>query len=550
MKRYEGFHRWLPAAKRAPARGVGGTPSLIEQWFHALYESPVLACALLDAEGRILDANRLAIEGCGFTRDEIERVKYWECGWWTPDPTLAEQVRAWFEELLTTTKSLQAVCRCFRADGSVWMVELTLVPIVTSTELGARPQYVVASSLDITDLLDSQAQREDEITSEMVASRQAERWFRDALEAMIDNVMIAHSVRDDSGEIIDFEFDYVKRSVVDRAGRTAGDLLGRRLCELYPAWRSSGMMQRFIDVVETGRPFVGARLEYRDTLPGGELMEGYWDLQVAKLGDGYIAASRDVTGVVRNEIAAREADAMAERERLAVDALQQASLPAALPQLATLSIGVHYQAAASEAPVGGDWYDVFELGDGRIELIIADVAGHGMESAAYMVQLRNVLRTIAIEEDEPSALLDRANHVTVTLHGGDTPLTTCCVATFDPESRRLRWSTAGHPPPLVRSHDGSARYLEVPSGPPLGVIPDPRFETNSATLAPGDRLVLYTDGLIERRDASLDFGMDLLKNALNEVARLAPGATAEWLAQSISPGIDDVAIIVVDLVDS
>jgi len=67
-------------------------------------------------------------------------------------------------------------------------------------------------------------------------------------------------------------------------------------------------------------------------------------------------------------------------------------------------------------------------------------------------------------------------------------------------------------------------------------------------LAPGDRLVLYTDGLIERRDASLDFGMDLLKNALNEVAHLAPGVAAEWLAQSISPGIDDVAIIVVDLV--
>src|SRR6185436_12092660 len=120
----------------------------------------------------------------------------------------------------------------------------------------ARPDYVVASALDISDLLATQARREDEITGEMVASRQAERWFRDALEAMIDNVMIAHSVRDENGEILDFEFDYVKRSVVDRAGRTADELLGRRLCELYPAWRSSGMLQNFINVVETGRPFV------------------------------------------------------------------------------------------------------------------------------------------------------------------------------------------------------------------------------------------------------------------------------------------------------
>jgi len=83
----------------------------------------------------------------------------------------------------------------------------------------------------------------------------------------------------------------------------------------------------------------------------------------------------------------------------------------------------------------------------------------------------------------------------------------------------------------------------------LGVIPDPRYETNAATLAPGDRLVLYTDGLIERRDASLDFGMEILSKATNEVARLAPGAAAEWLARSVSPGIDDVALIVVDLID-
>ena len=528
---------------------LGEGPSLIEQWFHALYESPVLHLALLDSDGRIRDANRLAIEGCGFTRSDIEGVRYWECGWWSPDATLAEQVRAWFDELLDTCESLQAVCRCYRADGSVWMVELTLVPIVTLEDEDARPEYVVATALDITDLLASHARREDEIAEEMVASRQAEQWFRDALEAMIDNVMIAHSVRDTNGEIVDFEFDFVKRSVVDRAGRTADELLGRRLCDLYPAWRSSGMMQQFIDVVETGVPFVGERLEYRDTLPGGEPIDGHWDLQVAKLGDGYIAASRDVTAAVRNEIAAREAAVLAERERLAVDALQQAALPGSLPRSDAVAIGVHYQAAAREIPIGGDWYDVFESADGRIELIIADVAGHGIESAAYMVQLRNVLRTIAIEEEEPSALLDRANHVTVTLHGSDTPLTTCCVATFDPTSRRLRWSTAGHPPPLVRSRDGSARFLEVPSGPPLGVISDPHYEASAATLAPGDRLVLYTDGLIERRDAPLDFGMDILKDAMNEVARLAPGTAAEWLARSISPGIDDVAIIVVDLLD-
>jgi hypothetical protein len=364
---------------------------------------------------------------------------------------------------------------------------------------------------------------------------------------MIDNVMIAHSVRAADGTIVDFQFDYVKRSVVDRAGRTADDLLGGRLCELYPAWRSSGMLQHFIDVVETGTPFVGERLEYRDTLPGGNPMEGFWDLQVARLGDGYIAASRDVTAAVRNEAAARAASAIAERERLAIDALQQAALPAELPLHEAVTIGVHYQAAVSEVPIGGDWYDVFALDNGRIQMIIADVAGHGIEAGAYMVQLRNVLRTIAIEEHEASALLHRANHVTVTLHGPDTPLTTCCVATFEPSTRRLRWATAGHPPPLVRSNNGTTRYLEVPSGPPLGVIADPVYETNSATLAPGDRLVLYTDGLIERRDVPLDHGMDILRNATDEVATLTPGAAAEWLARTISPGLDDVAIIVVDL---
>ena len=115
----------------------------------------------------------------------------------------------------------------------------------------------------------------------------------------------------------------------------------------------------------------------------------------------------NVTDAVRVEEAIRTAKMHAEREHLALEVLQKAALSVDLPPLAGVGFGLHYQPPAGNAPVGGDWYDVVARSDGHLTLIIADVAGHGLEAASFMVQLRNVLRTVATEEPDPGTVLER-----------------------------------------------------------------------------------------------------------------------------------------------
>ena len=237
------------------------------------------------------------------------------------------------------------------------------------------------------------------------------------------------------------------------------------------------------------------------------------------------------------------------REHLAMEILQERGAqrrPAAAGPAGTS--GLHYQPAVSDVPIGGDWYDVIGRPDGRLMLIIADVAGHGPDIASFMVQLRNILRAVAMEEPDPAELLRRANSVVISLHTTEAPFTTCCVALVEPDGRGLTWSLAGHPPPLLasrRRRAGSSPRRPVCRS---GCGMDAEYTSSSTVAELGDRLVLYTDGLIESRRQSLDTGMDRLRVATEQSLELAPQAAAEWLAEHVSSGTDDVALIVADIV--
>ena len=375
----------------------------------------------------------------------------------------------------------------------------------------------------------------------------AEERFRAALEAMIDNVAIARSIRDASGTIVDFEMQYVNRPSIDGAGRTESDLVGHRVCDLYPQWRESGMFDRFAAVVETGEPYIGERLRYDDLLPDGRVIEGYWHLQIARLDDGYIAASRDVTALVLDERTALEAAAAAERGRLIMDVLQRAALPTVLPETPGAAVGVHHQPANTASPIGGDWYDVLLLADGRVAVVIADVAGHGPEIAAYTVQVRHILRTLVSDgEPDPGPILERANRVILGLQPDSAPFVTCCLAVFDQRDTSFRWALAGHLPPIVHALDGRTHAGGSP-GPPLGVEASGRYATSTATLTSGDRVVLYTDGLIERRGSDLGLDIARLRGALGDLEGMPPADAARRLALDLDPGLDDVAVLILDV---
>ena len=376
--------------------------------------------------------------------------------------------------------------------------------------------------------------------------------FRQALDAMLDNVTVARAVRDDDGEIVDFVIEFVNSKSSSGARRGTDGLVGQLICEVHPDWRASGMFDRFRDVVDSGTPYQGHRVQYADpaTMGGdvaGKRRQAYWTLQVAKLGDGYISSSRNVTEVVVAEEASRAATVQAAAERTAIGLLQAAALPTRLPELQGVRIAAVYEPADPRQPVGGDWYDVFALDDNLMALVIADVAGHGHSAAVFMVQVRNVFRAIAAEHTEPGDVLVRANNVTARLNEPDGPFVTCCFAVLDIASRTLRWAQAGHFSPLIVAN-GTSRYLEERPGAPLAFFEGQGYESSSVEVHPGDRVLMFTDGLVERRREHLDVGLARLAELAASHAGLPPQDFVETLAASVTDRFDDLALVCVDFV--
>ena len=378
--------------------------------------------------------------------------------------------------------------------------------------------------------------------------------FRHALDAMLDDVAVGRAVRDESGEIVDFVIEYANSHDSGGARRGSDVIVGQLICDIHPDWRTSGMLDRLRHVVESGLPYQGHRVQYADPpSPSGDATDGnrsqaFWTIQVAKFGDGYISASRDVTDIVLAEEATRAAIVQAVAERTAIGLLQAAALPTTLPDLPGVQIAAVYEPADPSQPVGGDWYDVFALDDDRVALVIADVAGHGHGAAVFMVQVRNVFRAIAAEHSAPDDVLTRANNVTARLNEPNGPFVTCCYAVLDVAARTLQWSQAGHFSPLVVSADGASSYLPERPGAPLALLEGQRYKSSMVEVRPGDRVLMFTDGLVERRREHLDIGIARLAALASSHARLPPQEFVETLAASVTQRFDDLALVCVDFV--
>jgi serine phosphatase RsbU (regulator of sigma subunit) len=230
----------------------------------------------------------------------------------------------------------------------------------------------------------------------------------------------------------------------------------------------------------------------------------------------------------------------------------QRSLLTEPPEPDHLEVAVRYVPAASEAQVGGDWYDAFLLGDGRTALVIGDVTGHDRYAAAAMAQVRNVLRGVAhCRQETPAAVLSALDRALRDL-AVDT-LATAVLATVEqcPEEaergvRRLCWSNAGHPPPLLVAPDGVVTVLEREPDLLLGLDPAAPRTDHAQELPPGATVLFYTDGLVERRGASLDAGLDWLVRAVGRWAQLPLEEFCDRLLGELSGGVeDDVALLAV-----
>lgn len=198
-----------------------------------------------------------------------------------------------------------------------------------------------------------------------------------------------------------------------------------------------------------------------------------------------------------------------DQQRETALALQHAMLgPTRLPS----GFAVRYQPASSPLQVGGDWYDVVELHDGRIAMIVGDCVGHGLAAATVMGQLRSACRALLIDDPSPAVALAKLDHFAAQLDGAQCTTAFCAVLTV--QTGELVYSSAGHPPSVLVHADGTTRYLDEGRGLPLAVRPDrPRPEAR-AVIPPRATLLLYTDGLVERRRAPLDQGIAYAATAL------------------------------------
>jgi PAS domain S-box-containing protein len=279
--------------------------------------------------------------------------------------------------------------------------------------------------------------------------------------------------------------------------------------------------------------------EYRIVLPDGEVRTLHARSKLSLAPDGMPVR---VVGIAQDVTEHRAF----EREHRIADTLQQALLPASFPEVEGVEVAARYVPAETGLAAGGDWFDVIPLAGGRVALVIGDVAGHGLEAASLMGQLRLAVRAYALEGHPPGVIAERTDAL---LHDvAEDEMATLLLVVLDVASRAATTVGAGHPRPIAISSSG-ARLLPVESAPPLGLGGRGSYPESTMVLEPRTTLLLYTDGLIDRPDLPIDEGIDRLlraaeDNAHAEMTRICEGVLSAMVHGDAS---DDIALLALRL---
>lgn len=245
--------------------------------------------------------------------------------------------------------------------------------------------------------------------------------------------------------------------------------------------------------------------------------------------------------MVADRIALAAQNQVSAVERTAAAALQHSLLPAVLPTISGLRFAARY-VPGTDTGVGGDWYDVFRLPGDRIGIVMGDVVGHGFPAAVIMGRLRSALRAYALDIEDPGEVLLKLDRKATHFEYG--AMATVSYAIVDQRRERVTLALAGHLPPVLAKSGSAAMLTRPPVGPPIGFPhPDRRYRSSVLTLTPGAVLFFYTDGLVERRDSTIDAGLQRLCQTVSATDPETVCASVMAALVGTQPVRDDIAVL-------
>lgn len=521
-------------------RAVPWHPSLIDA-LHAFV-------GLCSVEGVLLQVNASALVASDLAEDEVVGHRLWEAPWWDRNPAAQRRVRDAVDDAVRGRASrfdIEAVIR----DGRIATVDFQVVPVVD----GGVVTAIVPSAVDITARV-AESRRLEALTT-------LSRHLNGALTTtQVSRLVVTH------GNAV-VGADFLNVALLDEEGVELRLIQPMLATDIEQRWQVVGPGRPrtpFHDVLETARPVFVDRAERQarypemvadtdrvglDTTAAVPLLDDA-GRPFGVLGAGW-ATEVVIDGQLRSWLELL-ADLVAhslrrarrtERQDLLVRQLQDEVLAPPEPTPG-LDVAVTYEPAQADIGFGGDWYDVIGIDEAKTAFVVGDVAGHGMQAAARMTEAKATIRSMVLTSalDDVLPLAGRA-----LAHFDSAYVATAAIACIDVVADVIHWRLAGHVPPVLRLPGEEACLLAGPHHPPIGMPTEPQPE-DPLPFPPGSLLVLYTDGLVERRDEDLDESLERLR-ALVDALPPDCGATEAQhrLVRDlrVADAADDLAMVVV-----
>jgi PAS domain S-box-containing protein len=341
----------------------------------------------------------------------------------------------------------------------------------------------------------------------------------------------------------DFRFSHINHRLAETNGLSVGEHLGRRIDDVVPelAGQITSVLRRVFD---DGESLTGIEVSGETPAQPGRTRiweEGFYPVRAPGLGViGAGVVVVEVTEQHEERAALRE---MAVQEREVARRLQAGLLPTSIPDIAGYEVCARYEPGTAGLRVGGDWYEIVEIRPGDLAIVVGDAVGHDLDAAIAMSQIRHALTGLSHAHDDPATIIEQLDEYAA--HTPEALASTLFYARLDPSTGELRYTLAGHHPPLLVHRSGRHDWFDARPGPPIGVAAE-RF-TATCRLEPGDTIIGYTDGLIEHHDEPIEAG----RQRLVDVAISHPDASPQRLVDDLVAKVpnadrrDDIVVLAI-----